>query len=67
MYVVPKFYDKPLVLQMPEESGNRLDIGHVQFTRIGRELASICESEPVAGFYEYVKEQWKQYLPESQP
>ena len=61
------FYGKLLVLQMPEDSGNTLDIGHVQFTRIGRELAPICGSKPVAGFYEYVKEHWKQYLSESQP
>lgn len=61
------YYDKPLTLQTPKGSDNLLNTGHVQFTRIGRELAPICGSEPVAGFYEYVKEHWKQYLPESQP
>ena len=61
------YYDKPLALQMPKDSDNELDIGHVQFTRIGRELAPICGSKPVAGFYEYVKERWKQYLPGSPP
>lgn len=61
------FYGKPLALKMPEDSDNTLDLGYVQFTRIGRELAPICGSKPVAGFYEYVKEHWKQYLPESQP
>ena len=61
------YHDRPLTLQMPEDSDNKLDIGHVRLTRIGHELAPICGSEPVAGFYEYVKEHWKQYLPESQP
>ena len=61
------FYGKPLALQMPKDSDNHLDIGHVQFTHIGKELAPICGSKPVAGFYEYVKEHWKQYIPESQP
>ena len=61
------FYGKPLALQMLKDSDNDLDIGHVLFTHIGRELAPICGSKPVAGFYEYVKEHWKQYLPESQP
>ena len=60
------FYGKPLALQMPKDSDNEIDIGHVVFTNIGRELAPICGSKPVAGFYEYVKEHWKQYLPESQ-
>lgn len=60
------YYGKPLILEMPEGSSNKLEIGHTQFTRIGRELAPICGSKPVAGFYEYVKERWKQYLPGSQ-
>ena len=60
------YHDRPLVLEMPKDSDNELGIGHVVFTNIGRELAPICGSEPVAGFYEYVKEHWKQYLPESQ-
>ena len=61
------YYGKPLALQMSEDSDNKLDIGYVQFTHIGRELAPICGSKSVAGFYEYVKERWKQYLSESQP
>ena len=61
------YYGKPLALQMSEDSDNKLDIGYVQFTRIGRELAPICGSKSVAGFYEYVKERWKQYLPGSPP
>ena len=60
------YYGKPLILEMPKDSSNKLEIGHAQFTRIGRELAPICGSKPVAGFYKYVKERWKQYLPESQ-
>lgn len=72
-YGIPKkfkfsitYYGKLLTLQMPKGSDNPLNLGHVRFTRIGRELAPICEREPVAGFYEYVKEHWKQYLPELQ-
>ena len=61
------YHDRPLALRIPKGSDNYLDIGHVQLTRIGRELAPICGSKPVAGFYEYVKEHWKQYLSESQP
>lgn len=57
------YYDTPLILEMPEDTNNILPAGMVTLTRIGEELAPICGSKPVEGFYEYVKEQWKQYLP----
>ena len=57
------YYDKPLRLQMPEDAGNTLSIGKTFLTQIGQELAPICGSKPVDGFYDYVKDQWKQYLP----
>ncbi len=57
------YYGRPLTLGMPLDADNRLDIGKVLFTRIGQELAPICGSGPVEGFWEYVQDQWKQYLP----
>ena len=57
------YYDKLLLLELLEETDNALDIGKIRLTKIGQELAPICGSKPVAGFYEYVKIQWKQYLP----
>ena len=48
---------------MPKDTDNQLQIGTVVLTKIGKELAPICGSKPVEGFYEYVKEQWKEYLP----
>ena len=51
---------------MPKDVENELEVGKVMLTRIGRELAPICEARPVEGFWEYVKTQWKQYLPESE-
>ena len=57
------YYGRPLTLKMPKDTGNELKMGIVMLTSIGRELASICGSKPVEGFWEYVKEQWKQYLP----
>lgn len=55
------YYSKPLFLEMPNDANNRLDVGRTLLTTIGRELAPICGSKPVAGFYEYVKEKWKEY------
>jgi hypothetical protein len=37
-----------------------LDIGHAILTRAGYELAPICRAEPVEGFFEYVRDYWKQ-------
>ncbi len=57
------YYGRPLVLELSKETDNELDTGKVLLTKIGRELAPICGSKPVDGFWEYVKDRWKQYLP----
>ena len=57
------YYGRPLHIEMPKDSKADLNIGKISLTRIGEELALICGSKPVDGFYEYAKEQWKQYLP----
>ncbi len=57
------YYGRALLLEMPKDADNELDIGTVLLTRIGQELAPICGGRPVEGFWEYVKDQWKQYLP----
>ena len=57
------YYGRWLRLEMPWETDNHLIIGKILFTKIGQELAPICGSKPVDGFYEYVKDQWQQYLP----
>lgn len=58
------YYGKLLLLEMPGNANNTLEIGKILLTKIGQELAPICGSKPVDGFYEYVKGRWKQYLPE---
>ncbi len=60
------YYDRPLTLEMPRDGGNELVFGMAKLTRIGQELAPICGSKPVDGFWEYVKDQWKEYLPKSE-
>ena len=57
------YHGKPLSLEMPKVTNNELDIGKAVLTKIGQELVPICGSKPIEGFYEYVKEQWKEYLP----
>ena len=60
------YYGRKLTLEMPSDADNTLDVGKVLLTRIGQELALICGSQPVEGFLDYVKEQWKKYLPKSE-
>ena len=57
------YYDRWLRLEVPSRHYNYLEVGKVLLTKVGEELAPICGSQPVEGFYEYVKEQWKEYLP----
>ena len=60
---VLKYYGRPLHLSLPKDSANELKIGKVLLTQIGRELAPICGSKPVEGFWEYVRDKWKNHLP----
>ena len=60
-YVV-HYYGRRLVLNWHENTDNELGIGTVMLTRIGQELAPICESAPVDGFWEYVNSRWKAHL-----
>lgn len=57
------YYGRALDLEMPKDTGNKLSTGMVMLTRIGKELKPICGSKPVDGFWEYMQDQWKEYLP----
>lgn len=60
----------PLVLEMPKDEENDIPIGKVLLTKLGEELVTVCKSPKVDGFLDYVKDQWKQFLPkpkESEP
>ena len=46
-----------------EPSGDKIAVGKAILTRIGMELVPICGSKPVDGFWEYVMERLKGYLP----
>ena len=46
-------------IKFPTEKDNSLALGKVLLTTIGREIASICIPETIAGFDEYIIEEWK--------
>ena len=55
------YFGRSVTLELPKD--NEIEIGTAIFTRIGRELFPICGSKPVNGFWEYVRDKWKDYLP----
>ena len=61
---VARYFGRELILDMSRDVDSSIRIGQTFFTNAGKELALICKGKPVDGFYEYVKEQWKQYLTE---
>ena len=62
-FTIPVIYGaKSMLLDTNNMDSGQLSIGRVMLTKIGRELAPLCVSEPVEGFYEYVKDQWAQYV-----
>jgi hypothetical protein len=61
---VTVYCGQSLVLTMANESDNKLTIGKVMLTRIGVELTHVCQAPGVDGFYDYVKEKWRAYIPE---
>ena len=59
------YYGRQMTLEMPKDADNDLDFGVATLTRIGKELAPICGSRRVEGFWEYVLDHWKEYLPKA--
>lgn len=53
------YYGKPVELTFPAEEHNQLQMGKVLLTKAGQELATVCGSKPVEGFFEFVRERWK--------
>lgn len=56
------YCEQPLLLTMQNDDENHLNIGKVLLTKVGQELATVCQVPGVDGFDNYVKEQWAQYI-----
>lgn len=48
------YYGRPIQLIFPKDENNELDLGKVIFTRAGQQLASVCDSAPIDGVYDYI-------------
>ena len=53
------YYGQSIIFEMPNDDDNSIDVGSVLLTKLGKELAPICGSQPVNGFKEYILEYWK--------
>lgn len=52
------YYGRPATLAFPADANNSLEVGHVFLTRAGSELALVCGSTQVEGFFDAVYERW---------
>ena len=57
------YYGRSVSLEMLNDANNTLQLGHALLTKVGQELAPICGSKPVDGFWDYVLDKWKEYKP----
>jgi hypothetical protein len=55
-----KYQDKSLNIQLPGNGNHKILTGHVQFTIVGEDLAKICVVKEIDGFFDYIRNQWKQ-------
>ena len=62
------YYGAPLELEFPNDGDNELPTGTAILTQAGQELAPICGSAPVEGFFDYVYDRWasESLVPERQ-
>src|ERR1700730_7644722 len=52
------YYGRPANLTFPADVNNSLHIGRVFLTRAGLQLASVCGSSPIEGFFDFVYDRW---------
>lgn len=56
--VVVTYDGRPVNIIFKREEGNELDTGTVHLTRAGDQLASVCGSGRVEGFFEFIYDRW---------
>lgn len=59
------YYGTVVELTLPQDANNMLAVGKVLLTHAGLDLASVCDSRPVEGFFEFVYDKWvaQSYIP----
>lgn len=52
------YYGQVVTLSLPNDADNEIELGKVLLTRAGQQLAPVCASKSVDGFFQYVRERW---------
>lgn len=52
------YYGKSVNLALPADKDNQMILGRVILTRAGQQLAPVCGSKPVEGFFDFVYDRW---------
>jgi len=52
------YYGRAVELTMPKDADNTLPLGKILLTKAGQELAPICGSKTVEGFFDFVYDHW---------
>jgi hypothetical protein len=52
------YHGTPINIQFAKDTDNKLDLGQVLLTQVGRELARISGSKPIPDFFDYVLKHW---------
>lgn len=56
--VTVSYYGRPVELTFPKDAENELSLGKLLLTRAGQEIAPVCGSKPVDGFFDFVYARW---------
>jgi hypothetical protein len=55
------YYGSQFVIEFPQPNGNKFDTGRVLLSKVGQDLAPLCESKPNPNFEEYIIKKWKSF------
>ncbi len=68
-YLVFSYFGRRVKITLPKDNENDMRLGKVLFSQAGKELARVCTSSPVEGFFEYVLSAWRNqsYLIDVEP
>ena len=63
-HITLSYHDKDMTILKPKQRSSdgtfQIRVGIAKFTHVGAELSKLCDTEPVEGFFEYVKSQFSE-------
>jgi hypothetical protein len=55
------YFNKKLWIEFPKPENNEMKMGKVMLTHAGKQLIKVCNSIPIEGFINFVRETWESY------